>query len=56
VRQALVEGVYDAIVCQDAAHEVRSAVRVLQALCEGSEVVRSQERIRIEVYLKDNLP
>ncbi|MEN3111255.1 LacI family DNA-binding transcriptional regulator [Uliginosibacterium paludis] len=56
VRQALVEGVYDAIVCQDAAHEVRSAVRVLQALCEGGEVVRSQERIRIEVYLKDNLP
>lgn len=55
-RQALMDGVYDAIVCQDPAHEVRSAVRVLQALCEGREVVRSQERIRIEVFLKDNLP
>ncbi|PLK47090.1 LacI family transcriptional regulator [Uliginosibacterium sp. TH139] len=56
VRQALLDGVYDAIICQDPAHEVRSAVRVLQALCEGGEIVRTQERIRIEVFLKDNLP
>ena len=55
-RSALNDGVFDAIICQDPAHEVRSAVRVLQALCEGGEVVRSQERIRIEVFLKDNLP
>lgn len=55
-RQALIDDLYDAIVCQDPAREVRSAVRVLQALCEGREVVRSQERIPIEVFLRDNLP
>lgn len=55
-RQALIDGVYDAIICQDPAHEARSAVRILRALCEGGEILRSQERIRIEVFLRDNLP
>lgn len=55
-RSALMHGVFDAIVCQDPAHEVRSAIRVLQSLCEGGELVWSQERIRLEVFLKDNLP
>jgi len=55
-RQALLEGTYDAILCQDPAHEVRSAVRILQALCEDGAIVRNQERIRIEIFLKDNLP
>lgn len=55
-RQALVDGNYDAIICQDPAQEVRSAVRALQALCEGKEVGRSRERIRIEIFLRDNLP
>jgi len=55
-RQALVDGTFDAIICQDPAHEVRSAVRLLRSLCEGGEIVRSQERIRIEIFLHDNLP
>lgn len=55
-RKALLDGTYDAILCQDPAHEARSAVRVLRALCEGGDLVPSQERIRIEIFLKDNLP
>lgn len=55
-RQALLDGTYDAILCQDPAHEARSAVRVLRALCEGGDILRSQERIRIEIFVRDNLP
>jgi len=33
-----------------------AAVRILRALCEGGEILRSQERIRIEIFLRDNLP
>lgn len=55
-RQALLDGTYDAILCQDPTHEARSAVRILRALCEGGDIVPSQERIRIEIFLRDNLP
>jgi LacI family transcriptional regulator len=41
---------------QDAGHEVRSAIRVLKAAADGSTVVEAQERIRIDIFLKDNLP
>jgi LacI family transcriptional regulator len=55
-RPALIDGTVDAIVNQDAGHEVRSAARVLTALCEGADVVPGQERIRIDVFFRDNLP
>ncbi len=55
-RAALVSGALDAIICQDPGHEVRSAVRVLKALCNKDAIVLGQERIRIEIYLKENLP
>ena len=35
---------------------LRSAARVLTALCEGADVVPGQERIRIDVFFRDNLP
>lgn len=55
-REALREGLFHAVINQDAGHEVRSALRILRALVDGAPIVEAQERIRIEVYLRDNLP
>ncbi|MCA1491934.1 LacI family DNA-binding transcriptional regulator [Sinorhizobium alkalisoli] len=55
-RAALVSGTIDVILNQDAGHEVRSAIRVLKAKADGLPVIAAQERIRIDIFLKDNLP
>lgn len=55
-REALISGVIDAVLVQDPSHEVRSAVRVLKALAENAPINESQERIRIEIFVRDNLP
>lgn len=55
-RQALDAGVLDALICQDPGHEIRSAVRVLKALVDKAAIVEGQERIRIEIYIRENLP
>ncbi|WP_105400095.1 LacI family DNA-binding transcriptional regulator [Neorhizobium sp. T7_12] len=55
-RAALSNGVIDAVLNQDAGHEVRSAIRVLKAKADGLPVLAAQERIRIDIFLKDNLP
>ncbi|MDF1609224.1 LacI family DNA-binding transcriptional regulator [Hoeflea sp. YIM 152468] len=55
-RQALADGVFDAIINQDCGHEVRSAIRVLKARADGLDPLTAQERIRIDVFLRDNLP
>lgn len=55
-RQALHDGTFDAVINQDAGHEVRSAIRVLKARADGLALVEGQERIRIDVFLRDNLP
>lgn len=55
-RRALLDGTFDAVINQDAGHEVRSAIRVLQAKADGLPVIPGQERIRIDVFLRDNLP
>ncbi|MBW6421792.1 LacI family DNA-binding transcriptional regulator [Rhizobium sp. XQZ8] len=55
-RSALSDGVIDAVLNQDAGHEVRSAIRVLKAKADGLPVIAAQERIRIDIFLKDNLP
>lgn len=55
-RRWLLDGVADAIINQDPGHEARSAARVLLARCEGTELLPDQERIRIEIFLRDNLP
>ena len=54
--QALLDGTIDAVLNQDAGHEVRSAIRVLKAKADGLPVLAAQERIRIDIFLKDNLP
>lgn len=55
-RTALEEGLVDAVLNQDAGHEVRSAIRVLRAKADGLPVIAAQERIRLEIFIKDNLP
>lgn len=55
-RAALFSGTIDAVLAQDPGHEVRSAVRVLRALADNAPVNEKQERIRIEILMRDNLP
>ncbi len=55
-RAALLDGTIDAVLNQDAGHEVRSAIRVMKATADGQAVIADQERIRLDIFLKDNLP
>ena len=55
-RRFLVRGTLDAIINQDPGHEARSAARVLLAHCSGEPISPDQERIRIDIFLRDNLP
>jgi len=55
-RGDLLDGTMDAIINQDAGHEIRSALRLALARLTREPVHADQERIRIDIYLKDNLP
>jgi LacI family transcriptional regulator len=55
-RALLLSGVIDAVINQDPGHEARSAARVLLAQCWGDPVMPDQERINIDIFLRDNLP
>ncbi len=54
-RAALITGTVDAVLVQDASHEVRSAVRVLKHLTDDTPINERQERIRVEIFMRDNL-
>ncbi|MCV3270094.1 LacI family DNA-binding transcriptional regulator [Roseobacter sinensis] len=55
-RAALGRGLFDAVISQDSGHLVRSAVRIMRANSDNAPINMAQERIRIDVYLKENLP
>lgn len=55
-REGLEAGFLDAVITQDVGHLVRSALRVLKARVDGLPVVASQERIRIEIIMRENMP
>jgi LacI family transcriptional regulator len=55
-RRHLIRGTIDAIINQDAGHEARSAARLLIAEREGMPINPGQERIRIDIFIRDNLP
>jgi LacI family transcriptional regulator len=55
MRAGLMAGTVDAVINQDAGHVVRSAMRVLRARTDGTEIIAAQERIRIDIFLKENL-
>ncbi len=54
-RRYLMQGVMAAILNQDPGHEARSAARILLAQCANLPVLDDQERIRIDIFLRDNL-
>ena len=51
----MVRGTIDAVINQDPGHEVRSAARVLLSLTSDWQIIDEQERIRIDIFLRDNL-
>ena len=53
--EALSNGQIDAIIDQHAGHAIRSAIRIMRARCENRKPSSSQETIRIEILLKENL-
>jgi len=55
-RRYLIQGSMDAVINQDAGHEARSAARVLLAYAASQPMIDDQERIRIDIFLRDNLP
>lgn len=55
-RARLIDGTMDAVITQDVGHLVRSSIRVLRAKMARVGTVASQERIRIEITLRENMP
>jgi LacI family transcriptional regulator len=55
-RRHLIRGTIDAIINQDAGHEARSAARLLLAEREGIPIHEGQERIRIDIFVRENVP
>ncbi len=50
------DGVVDAVITQNTGHLARSALRVLRAKCDRRPVIKSQENIRIDIVIRENLP
>ena len=55
-RADLLDGTMDAVISQDAGHEIRSALRLALSHTTREPVDADRERIHIAIYLKDNLP
>lgn len=55
-REALLSGEIDGVITQDVGHLARSAQRILRSRCDGMPTITEQERIRIEIILRENLP
>jgi LacI family transcriptional regulator, galactose operon repressor len=55
-RKLLLQGVMDAAISQNPGHEARAAVRVLLALARSEPILSEQEKIRIDIVMRDNLP
>ena len=54
-REALEAGLLDVVITQNVGHLVRSATRILRAKCDGTSIIESQETIRIEIAIRENL-
>lgn len=55
-RQALERGHMDAVITQNLGHLARSALRVLRAKADRLPIDESQETLRIEIVIRENLP
>ncbi len=52
---ALQSGQIDALITQDPGHLVRSAIRILRARKDRRGILTSQEKIRIEILIRENI-
>ncbi len=55
-RAGLLADEIDAVIAQNVGHLVRSALRVLRSLSDKLPIVEAQERVRIEIVTRENLP
>ncbi len=55
-KSALRDGYFDAVINQDSGHLVRSCARLLRATADSAPYNPAQERIRIDIYIKENMP
>jgi len=55
-RAALKDGTFDVVINQDSGHLVRSAVRLLRATSDASPYSEEEERVHIDIHLKENMP
>ena len=55
-RRYLLRGVMDAVIAQDPGHEARSAIRVLLSLVRNEPILAEQEKIHVDIVMRDNLP
>ena len=55
-KMALRDGYFDAVISQDSGHLVRSCARLLRATADRVPFNAAQERIRIDIYIKENMP
>jgi LacI family transcriptional regulator len=55
-RRGLLRGLVDAVISQNPGHEARSALRVLLGLSRHEPVLAEQEKICIDIIMRDNLP
>ena len=54
--QALQQGQLDAVITQNLGHLARSVLRVLRAKADRTPIDEDQERLRIEIVIRENLP
>lgn len=55
-RRFLISGVLDAVINQNARHEVINCVRMLANHHAGRDLTTNIEPVRIEIFLRENLP
>ncbi len=55
-RRCLIRGAMHAVIVQHPGHEARSALRVLLSLTRNEPILPEQEKIRIDIVMRDNLP
>jgi LacI family transcriptional regulator len=55
-RRSLLRGELDAVIAQNPGHEARSAIRVLLSLARDERILAEQEKIRIDIVMRDNIP
>ncbi|MEM6665488.1 MAG: LacI family DNA-binding transcriptional regulator [Pseudomonadota bacterium] len=55
-RDALRDGLIDAVISQDVGHIARSTLRVLRAQKDQLPISATQERIRIDIFTTENMP